>query len=79
MRVDQPRHDDVTLEVEHFIGSGREIPRRSGLGDDPVFDKKTTIRKFGLVVIHRDDMSVFDEEGSHVVWLVWWLDSRLVD
>jgi hypothetical protein len=37
------------------------------LFDESVFDKKTTIRQFGVVVIHGEEMGVFDEESGHLL------------
>ncbi len=44
MRVDQPRQDDVTCEVEDFVGGLREVGGSSDLFDEAVANKKTTIR-----------------------------------
>ena len=60
MRVDEPRQDDVPLEVEDFIGGGGQHARWRNLLDEPVFYEKTTIRQFGLVVVHGEEVGVFD-------------------
>ncbi len=67
VRVDQARQDDVTLKIEHFIGCGRQLAHRSHLLDEPAANKKTTIGNLPLVVIHSNDVGVFDEKGGHVV------------
>jgi len=61
VRVDQPRHDDVTSQVEHFIGGLREIGGLANLLDEAIANKKTTIRELGLVVVHGEDVGMLDE------------------
>jgi hypothetical protein len=65
MRVDEARHDNVTFEVENFVGSSGKVSVFFDLLDETVTDKKTTIRQFGLVVIHGEQIGVFDEKGGH--------------
>ena len=65
VRVDEPRQDDVTLEVEDFVGGRGQIAGLPYLFDEAVTNKKTTIGNFPLVVIHGDDVGVFDEKGCH--------------
>jgi hypothetical protein len=61
VRVDQPRQDNVSLQVEHFVGSGGQFARRAHLFDESAPNKKTTIGNLPLMVIHGDNVSVFDE------------------
>ena len=65
MRVDESREEDVTFEVKGFVGVGGQIGSLSYLFDESVFDKKTTIREFGVAVVHGEEVGVFDEEGGH--------------
>ena len=65
MRVDETRQDDVTCEVEDFVGGLGEVGGFTDLLDEAVANKKTTVREFGLVVIHGEEMGVFDEESCH--------------
>lgn len=65
MRVDEARKEDVTFEVEGFIGFAGQTGSLSYLFDESIFDKKTTIREFGVAVVHGEEVSVFDEEGGH--------------
>lgn len=60
VRVDQPRQEHVTGEVEHFVGGLGQDGRLADGFDEPIADKKTTFREFGLVVVHGEEMSVFD-------------------
>lgn len=63
--VDQPRQEDVTAEVEDFVGVRRQTGSLPYLFDEAVANKKTTIREFGLVVVEGEEMGVLDEEGCH--------------
>jgi hypothetical protein len=65
MRVDQPRQEDMTFEVKHFIGSLRKFARRADLFDEAVTNKKTTLGKLPLMVVHGDKIGVFDEKSCH--------------
>jgi hypothetical protein len=43
---------------------------------EAITNKKTTIGKFPLVVVHRQNIGVFDEKGCHVFFegsIVEWL------
>ena len=65
VRVDETRRDDVTFEVEDFVGFVGQIGNLPHLLNDSIFDKKTAARDFGLVVVHGEEVGVFDEEGGH--------------
>ena len=70
MRVDQAGQDDMTFEIEHFIGGLRKRVRWPDLFDEAVSNEKSALGNFARavsqrVVIHRDDVSVFDEKGCH--------------
>lgn len=65
MRVDETREEDVTFEVEGFVGVAGQTGSLSYLFDEAVADKKTTIWDFGVVVVHGEEVGVFDEEGGH--------------
>ena len=76
VRVDETRQEDVTREVEHFIGSGGELGHGSDFFNEAAANEKTTIRKFGLVVVHGEEVGVFYQEGGHeaagyVVSRIW--------
>jgi hypothetical protein len=51
----------VPLEVEDFVGCGRQAGGRPYLFDEAVANKKTTIGNFPLMVIHGNDVGVLDE------------------
>jgi hypothetical protein len=59
--MDKPRQDGVTLEVEHFVGGFGKLGHRPDLLDEAAANKKTTLGNFPLVVVHGDDVGVFDE------------------
>jgi len=61
VRVDQPRHENVTAEIEDFISGTWEISSFTNLFDEAIANKKTTFRKLGLVVVHGEDVGVLDE------------------
>jgi hypothetical protein len=61
VRVDQPRQENVTREVEDFVGGLRQVGGFTNPLDEAVANKKTTIRKLGLVIVHGEDVCVFDE------------------
>src|SRR5512140_841964 len=42
MRVDKPRQEDVTFEIEDFVGRLRKFPRRADLFNEAVSNEKTT-------------------------------------
>ena len=74
MGVDEAGQNDVAFEVEDFVGGGGQIGntctwrkcRCLPYGfDDAVANKKTTLGNFPLVVVHRDEVRVFDEESGH--------------
>lgn len=65
MRVDETREEDVTFEVEGFIGLAGQTGSLSYLFNETVADEKTTIGDFGVVVVHGEEVGVFDEEGGH--------------
>jgi hypothetical protein len=71
VRVDQPRQNDVIFEVKHLIGCRWKFTRRPNLLDEAAANKKATIGNLPLMVIHSNNVGIFDEEGSHVVeWFV---------
>ena len=61
VRVDQPRQDDVTLEVEHFVGGCGKLAHRPDFLDEAAANKKTTTGNLPLMVIHGDDVGVLDQ------------------
>ena len=65
MCIDQPRQDDVIRQIEHFVGSLGQLTCRAHLLDKAVPNKKTTVGKLPLVVIHSKDIGVFDEKCGH--------------
>ena len=65
MRVDEAGEEDMSFEVEDFVCVAGQTGSLSYLFDESVFDKKTTIREFGVVVVHGEEVGVFDEEGGH--------------
>ena len=65
MRVDEAREEDVTFEVEGFIGLAGQTGSLSYLFNETVADKKTAIGEFGVAVVHGEEVGVFDEEGGH--------------
>jgi len=67
VRVDQPRQDDVTAEVEHFISRLGQLTRCADLLDKAIPNKKTTIGNFPLMVIHDDNVGMCDEKACHDV------------
>ncbi len=59
--VDQPRQDDVPLQIEHFV---RVVGQTGSLPyplDESAANKKTTIGNLPLMVIHSDNVGVLDE------------------
>lgn len=66
MRVDEAGEEDVAFEVEDFVGFGRQTGSLSYLFNKSITDKKTTVRDFGVVVVHGEEVGVFDEEGGHI-------------
>ena len=67
MRVDQPRQDDVALEIEDFIGGDGQLVHRADLFDQSAPNKKTTLGNFLLMIIHCDNICVFYKEGCHLL------------
>lgn len=65
MRVDEAGEEDVTLEVEDFVGFAGQIANLSYLFNETVSDKKSAVWDFSLAVVHGEDVGVFDEEGRH--------------
>jgi hypothetical protein len=65
MRVDETGEEDVTFEVEHFVGFVRQIGNLPYMFNKSVANKETTIGDFGVVVVHGEEVGVFDEEGWH--------------
>lgn len=60
MRVDEAREEEVTFEVEGFIGCGVQTFSLPDLLDETIADEKTTIGDFGVVVVHGEEVGVFD-------------------
>ena len=60
VRIDQTRQDDMPFEIEHFIGSGWQAGRLPDLLNKTIADENSTVRNFGLVVIHGNNIYVFD-------------------
>ena len=60
MCVDETRHNDVPREVEDFVGFVRQTGSCPCVFDESVFYEKTTIRQFGLVVVHGEEVGVLD-------------------
>lgn len=67
VRVDQARQDDMTRQVDDFIGGGWKCAHRSDFFDEAAADEHAAFGDFGLAVVHSNDMGVFDEEGGHGV------------
>lgn len=65
MRVDETGEEDVTFEVEDLVGFGVQTGSLPHLFDEAVANEKTTVREFGVVVVHGEEVGVFDEEGGH--------------
>ena len=63
--VDEPRQDDVIFEVKHFIGTVGQTGSLPYFFNEAAANEKTTIREFGLVVVHGEEVGVLDEESSH--------------
>jgi hypothetical protein len=67
MGVDQARYDDMPFEIEDFIGSGWQFASLAHFFNEAVSYEKTTVGNFPLVVVHGEDVCVFDEESCHGV------------
>jgi len=72
VRVDQAGQKNVTFEIEHFIGGVWQTGSLPHGFNETVTNKKATVGNFPLVVVHGDDVGVFDEKGWH--WSVRWMD-----
>jgi hypothetical protein len=59
--VDETGQEDVTGEVEDFVGFAGQAGSLPYLLDNAVANKKTTIREFGLAVVEGEQVGVFDE------------------
>jgi hypothetical protein len=57
----------MTLEVKDLVGCLGEFRHGPDFLGEPAANKKTTLGNFPLVVIHGDDVGVFDQKGSHFV------------
>jgi hypothetical protein len=67
VRVDQPWQNNVTLEVENFVGIVGQTDGFPYLLDKAVTNKKTTIGKLPLMVVHGHDVGVFDKKSCHLI------------
>jgi len=65
VRIDQPRQNDMTVQVEHFIGFVGQTGSLIYLFNEAIANKKTTIGNLPLMVVHGDNVGVFDEKGCH--------------
>jgi hypothetical protein len=50
--VDQTGQDDVSIQIEHFVGSIGEFIRWAHLLDKAIPNKKTTVGYLPAMVIH---------------------------
>ena len=66
VRVDEAGQNHEAFEIEHFIGGLRQFLRRADLFDEAITHEKTTLGNFPLTVVHRDDISILDEESRHI-------------
>ena len=55
----------MAVEVEHFIGFVGQLASFADLLEEAIANKKTTIGNLPLMVIHSDDVDVFDEKSCH--------------
>ena len=60
MGVDETRHHDMPREVEDFVGFGGQAGSGADLLDEAIANEKTTIGNFPLMVVHGEEMRVFD-------------------
>ncbi len=68
MRVDQTGQHDVAPGVEHLVGQGGQVRRRSDRNDEAVLGVQTAACDLAPSPVHRDqDVGVADEERAHVV------------
>jgi hypothetical protein len=66
MRVDEARQENVAAEVEDLVGGAvAQVGDVRYLFDEPVPNEKSAIGNFPLMVVHRDDICVFDEKCAH--------------
>jgi hypothetical protein len=61
VRVDQPRQEHVTRQVEDLVGFVGRLAVVPTIFDEAVANEKTTVREFGLVVVHAEQVGVLDE------------------
>ena len=65
MKIDEPGHHDPTAGVEHARARGHLRPHRRGRpdGGDPIaLDRDGAVEEHLVVVVHRDDDGVVDQE-----------------
>ena len=60
VRVDETGHDDMACEIKDFVGNLGQTASWPYILDEAIFNEKTTIREFGLVVVHGEEVGVFD-------------------
>ncbi len=68
MGVDQPGQQHVPAQVQHLVGAIRQLAGRSGLLDEAIPHKKTTIGDLPAHVVHRDEHAgMTDKKSGHVI------------
>ena len=55
----------MPIQIQYLIRAGRQAGAWANLFDKAIPNEKPPIWQFGVLVIHRDNISMFDKQSGH--------------